>query len=343
MSPRTVPVIQTEGLVDRERLKEALVLMRDSLPEGIARRELAGRLGPKGVSLRSVDRILALLEAQGAKIERVRSGEPPLLHFRLQKGPSWDEHVSPEARLALRLASLSLTQAAASFLEDKLGTIEAMVTQHMTSRDRGLFETLTKAVQVRGGVEDPVEPGEVLEPILRALETGRELEVRYKAAGRAEGEIRTVVPHCITLDIFSGGSFLAVWDPKDHKPKHLRLCRIQEAKVGKRPGAITDPEAMANAAAYQIGGWTCGDEPFEVKARIRGTHWIEAFREAPPALPDFEAREAEGVVEVSFKANHLNGASRWLMQFGALAEVMEPARLREHMRKQHVEAAAQYA
>ena len=343
MSPRTAPTIQTEGLVDKERLKEALVLMRESLPEGIARRELAERLGRDGVSLRSVDRILALLEAQGARIERIRSGQPPVIHFRLQKGPAWDEHVSPEARLALRLASLSLTQAAASFLEDKLGAIEAMVTQHMTRRDRGLFETLTKAVQVRGGVEDPIEPGEVLEPILRALETGRELEVRYKAAGRSEGETRTVVPHCITLDIFSGGSFLAVWDPKDHKPKHLRLCRIQEARVGKRPGVITDPRAMANAAAYQIGGWTCGDEPFEVQARIKGTHWIEAFREAPPALPDFEAREAKGVVEVRFKANHLKGASRWLLQFGELAEVMEPAKLREHIREKLLEAVAQYA
>lgn len=342
MKARTAPAIQTEGLVDKERLKEALVLVRESLPDGIARQELADRLGQEGVSLRSVDRILALLEAQGAKIERVRSGHPPVIHFRLLKGPSWDEHVSPEARLALRLASLSLSQAASSFLGDKLGTIEAMVSQHMTSRDRGLFETLTKAVQVRGGVEDPIEAGDVLEPILRALEAGRELEVCYRAAGKSEGEMRTVVPHGITLDILSGGSFLAVWDPEDRKPKHLRLCRIQEAKVGKRPGVITDPRAMANAAAYQIGGWICGDEPFQVTARIKGTHWIEAFREAPPALPDFEAREAKGVVEVRFKANHLKGASRWLLQFGALAEVMEPAELREYVRKQHLEAAAQY-
>ena len=37
---------------------------------------------------------------------------------------------------------------------------------------------------------------------------------------------------------------------------------------------------MLQAARYQIGGWTSTEAPFEVQARIRATHWTQAFKEA---------------------------------------------------------------
>ena len=102
---------------------------------------------------------------------------------------------------------------------------------------------------------------------------------------------------------------------------------------------------MAQAARYQIGGWTSAEPPFEVEARIRGAHWIQAFKEAPPALPDFQADAApdDQSVRVRFKANHEYGAARWLLQFGPAAEVLAPAELRAKVQAQLNEAAAQYA
>ena len=47
MRLRTAPAIKTEGLVDKERLREALVLIREALPRGITRRALAESLGIK--------------------------------------------------------------------------------------------------------------------------------------------------------------------------------------------------------------------------------------------------------------------------------------------------------
>jgi predicted DNA-binding transcriptional regulator YafY len=319
--------LRTEGLVDPDRLREALVLLREALPTGITRRELAARLSPDGVSLRSVDRVMALLEAQGARFERNRAGQSSVLRFVLLEGPTWDEHISPDARLALRLAALSLSHCGTLLWQDKLDTLERLATKHMSNRDRRLFTVLEHSVQIQGAVEDPIEAQDILEPILRALEGRREIQADYTVAGTDEPRKRRFVPFCLTHDLFSGAAFLAVWDPEEQKPKHLRLNRIENVRVLPRPGIIPHPEIMARAARYQIGGWICDDPPFEIQVRISGTHWLQAFKEAPPALPDFAAHPAEDgqSAVVTFKANHPNGAIRWVLQFGACAQVLEPA------------------
>jgi predicted DNA-binding transcriptional regulator YafY len=341
MTTRSTATIRTEGLVGQEKLKQALGLLREGLPRGLTRLELAGRLGPGGVSLRTVDRVLRLLEAQGGQIDRERSGAT--LRFVLREGPAWDEHVSPEARLALRVANLSLAQSGTLLWQDKLEALERLATDHMSSRDRRLFDTLQRCVQIQGGVEDPVEAPDILEPILRALERGREIQVDYADAGAGMARKRRFVPYALTHDLFSGAAFLAVWDPGDQKPKHLRLSRIECVRVSPRPGVVSRPEVMARAARYQIGGWICGEEPFEVRVRVQGLHWIQSFQEAPPALPDFQADRDGDSVLVRFKANHPNGASRWILQFGEQAQALAPAWLVRDLAAQFRRAAAHYS
>ncbi|HNX32045.1 MAG TPA: WYL domain-containing protein [Holophaga sp.] len=344
MSPRVVPIIQTKGLVDSDRLREAIRLIREGGPEGVTREALRKGLGD--VSLRTVDRAVALLEEQGAQIQRQRRGWPSVLNFILKKGPAWDEHVTSEARLALELAMLSLAQSGTLLWQDKLKIIESLATGKMSTRDRMLFDQLRKAVHVQGGVDDPVDPvegNEILERILRGLEGPRELEIAYQSADSDIPAVHAVVPYTLTHDLFSGGTFLLVWEPSRRLPLHLRLNRIDAVKVG-RVSVIPDEGLMKRAARYQIGGWMSGRLPFQVEARIQGTHWLRAFREAPPALPDFESDPtADGCgALVKFKANHELGALRWLQQFGASVEVLRPAELRKKIHLQLIEACGQY-
>ena len=330
--------IQTQGLVDQERLKAAVALLREAGESGLTRIQLGQGLG--GTSLRTVDRAIALLEAQGARLERRRVGCPAVLVLTLKKGPSWDEHISHQARLALRLAALSLAQTGTLMWQEQLEVIEALVAGHMSAKDRRLFDTLQKAVQVHGGVIDPIEPQHIMEPILQALEGPKELEVEYQSAGAKEASLHLVVPYALSHDLYSGGAFLLVWDPRRRKPLHLRLSRISRAKALARPGIIPHPEVMASAARYQIGGWMSDDPPFAVRVRVMGAHWVQAFREAPPALPDFRSvpEKGGGSARVTFMANHEFGAMRWILQFGSAIAVQEPQWLREKWRS-HLQTA----
>lgn len=333
--------IHTGGLVDRERLRLAVQLLRDAGPSGLTKQQFARRLG--SVSLRTVDRAIQLLEEQGAKIERVRSGRPSVIHFQMKKGPSWDENISTDARLALRLASLMLTQGGAQLWQDKIDVIERLASERMSTRDRRVFQQLQDAVRVQGGVEDPVESPEVLEPILKALETGKSLRVDYRSAGSAKPKVHDVIPAALTHDLYSGGTFLLAWEPAKHKALNLRLSRILQAKLQKA-AAMPDPEAIERAAHYQIGGWLSTDEPFEVQIRIEGTNWVQSMKEAPPALPDFDFRPAkDGKSAIAiFKANHPSGPERWILQFGDAAEVLAPAWMRKEIAERLKNALAKY-
>lgn len=329
--------IRTEGLVDRERLKLTLQFLREAGEKGITKAQLCRKLG--SVSSRTVDRAVGLLEAQGARIAKPRRGRPAVIHFLLEKGPSWDEHVSADARLALRVATLSLSQSGTALWEDKLKALETLASEHMSNRDRQIFQSLQKAIRVQGGVEDPIEVPTVLEPILKALEQGRALELEYDSASSRLTASHEVVPYALTHDLFSGGAFLLGWDATRKRIAHFRLGRIQKAKSLK-VASVPNPTLMEQAARFQVGGWTSEDAPFTVVARIEGNGWVQALKEAPPALPDFQSEpEQDGAfARVSFQANHPAGASRWLLQFGEACEVLEPEWLRQDMRK-HLEAA----
>jgi hypothetical protein len=154
----------------------------------------------------------------------------------------------------------------------------------------------------------------------------------------------TVVPFALTHDIFSGGAFLLVWDPKRKLPLHLRLGGIQRAKALSKIAVIPDPALMEAAVSYQIGGWTSAEPSFTVKARIEGAHWIQTLKETSPTLPKFRITPSKNgeSAELSFKANHGAGASRWLLQFGEAIEVLEPAWLRTEIAQRLNAAAAKY-
>ena len=336
-----VPAIATQGLVAENRLRDAVRILREAGPKGVTRKQFMAKLGD--VSPRTVERTLRVLEEQGATITRERIGSPPLVCFVLTQGPDWDEHVTPESRLALHLANLALSQSGSLLWKDKLKAIEDLVSGQMSAQDHKLFKALVGAVRLQG-MDDPIETPEVLEPILKALGGSTWLELEYSSVRNREAQTIKVMPYALTLDIFSGGTFLLAWDHERKTPIHLRISRIDKATNLPRIAAHPHPELMEQAANFQIGGWTSAAKPFTVEVRIRGSHWVRALAEAPPALPNFETfPESDGKsIKVRFKANDHHGACRWILQFGEDAEALAPPEIREEVTRQFKNGLALY-
>ena len=321
-------------LVKPERLHLVLEAIRDAGERGITKAGLARRLG--GVAMRTVDRAVQLLEEQGARFGKAREGRPALIHFTLEKAPDWDNRITPHARMALEVALMALEGTATELWFDHLEGLRTLADSHLSTRDRDLFRALQEHVCVRGGADDQQAlDTKMLTSVLLALghpEGPRELELTYKAASTGRTSARMVVPFTLTHDVFSGGTFLLAWDLAKQEPRHFRLARIEEAKALSRRGLIPDKGPLEQARDLQIGGWYRPDPAFQVSLRVGGTNWPQALLDAPPALPGIAVRkEKGGTVLLSFQATELSGPSRFILQFGAEAEVLEPQALRDHL------------
>lgn len=332
-------------LVKPERLQIVLEAIRKAGERGLTKAALARKLG--GAALRTVDRAITLLEAQGARFGKAREGRPAVIHFTLEKGPDWDSRITPHARMALEVALMALEGTATELWYDQLEGLRALADSHLSNRDRDLFRALQSHVCVRGGADDQQAlDTKMLTQVLLALghpEGPRELELSYTAASTGRTTTRTVVPFTLTHDVFSGGAFLLAWDNAKHEPRQFRLARIQEARALGRRGLIPDKGPLEQARDLQIGGWFSPGSPFQVVVRVGGSNWPQALLDAPPALPSVAvAREKGGTVRLSFLATDLHGPARFILQLGAEAEVLEPKALRVHLATTLKAMAARY-
>lgn len=341
----------SDRLVAEGRLRQLVQVLREADPGGTSKERLRAALG--GVTMRTVDRALKLIEAQGAVLDRrivvspTPQGPRRLMMVVLRKGPSWDEHVSGEARLALAVVLKALQGGMAAVWAEQLAVIETLVEGRLTNADRRLLEALKDKVVTCGPV-GTAAPGAqtTLRVLLEALATSnpRKVTLQYHAASRRKDEVLEVVPWCLVHDLFSGGAFLLAWDPAAGHPKHLRLERILKAEPGRSQAMLpSEREQLKRAALYQIGGWAAPAEPFPVEVRVTGPNWAKAFQEQRPALPEATVDpEKDGSVVVRFMATELRGPARWVLQMGPDAEVLSPPEFREHLADRATEVLARY-
>ncbi len=339
-----MPAAETKKLVSLERQKSALKAFREAGEKGLTRKKLGTALGSK--SLRTPDRTLEVLRDAGAKFEEKSDPKTREKVFVMTKGPKWDETISKETRMALRVAAMALGHGGNATLEKQLEALEQIADKSLTDKDRKFFERLRVNIRVTGGVAEKAADGQlaILEKIFNAFaaEIPRQMEVEYTKAGATSPRIIVFSPYCLTQDLISGGTFILGEEVAKREIKQLRVSRIKSLKVLDRPVIHLRLSELERAAKHQIGGWAKIDAPFEVKLRVKGASWIQAMEEARPDFPEFTIDRKSGFAIATFQANAPEGLIRWILQMGPFAEVLEPGFLRSEVAKAVEEMAGLY-
>lgn len=330
-------VLETDRLVDGERLRKAVQAFREAGDRGLTRIQLAEAMGQVG--LRTADRARKLLEDQGAKLEPSTNPRTRERAFIMRTGPKWDESISQATRLALRVAAMTLGQGGNAILEQQLAILEEITDKNLTNKDRKTFERLRSNIRVVGGVSETFASSQVaiMEVVFKAFsaEIPRQLELDYRKPGASVSRKMTFSPYCFTQDLISGGTYLLGLDVEKQRISQIRLCRIEQAKVLARPVIFLKDKLkeLERAAEHQVGGWASAEEPFEVVIRLEGAHWLQAMEEARPDFPGFNLEKKGSHAIVRFRANQPIGLMRWILQLGPCAEVLEPESLRDAVRE----------
>lgn len=164
----------------------------------------------------------------------------------------------------------------------------------------------------------PASPGSVAETVRRAARQHVALEIEY--AGEGAHEVRTRTVHPYQLAELGIRTYLVAWAPDAGAWRHFRLDRIHSAAITGTPfepradfAPVTEPRDIFRGGAT---------ETVTVRFRPEVAPWvIESF-------PRHEV-EADGSVLVPFEASSTEWLTRRVLEFGADAEVVGPARYRE--------------
>jgi predicted DNA-binding transcriptional regulator YafY len=172
--------------------------------------------------------------------------------------------------------------------------------------------------------------------ISRAVAEQHPLQMEYYVASRDEVTARTVDP--LGLVYYTDHWNLVAYDHLREAIRNFRLDRIEEMSVMGlewfEPPEDFDLQEHLDERE---------DSPANRRIRIRfDAREYQWARRGIPAQIEEERETDDGDVEVTFSFENLDYVAHWLLRYGTNAEVLEPDDLREKMRAEAMELAAQY-
>jgi Predicted transcriptional regulator len=189
------------------------------------------------------------------------------------------------------------------------------------------LERLRKAVAIFGAPKLPSGIDQrTLLPIQQAVVSRRVLRMTYRGKARTEETCREVEPLGVT---FHGGAwYLVAWcrlrkDFRYFKLERVRGLEVLHERFEARPDFSLE-DYMEKAMAPE--------ESIEVTVWFAPAALERARRESYTAI--VSEREARGGTEMVLRSYSLEWLARWVLSFGADAEAVAPAELRQRVRRE---------
>lgn len=178
----------------------------------------------------------------------------------------------------------------------------------------------------------PAIPSNIQEAFYRALLAGQQLRIAYLAAGATAPKESIVSP--LGLVSKDGFLYLVVGKSEEKSPFVLAAHRIREAEVLAIAGIL--PHDWKGLDQYIEDGnfeYPPGPRSANERVTLRVTNrTAQNLKEMPFAGAQQVADDGEGFCRISATMTLSEELVRWLLQFGASVEVIEPASLRARMK-----------
>jgi predicted DNA-binding transcriptional regulator YafY len=302
-------------------------------PQGLAVEEAAQELG---CAVRTVWRDLRVLQDTGLPIYDERDGRRGV--WRIEQGfkDRLPIPLSLAEVVALVVCQDLLNPAGAGPLGPAVASVFAKVRALLTPRGLELVDRMRQAVGARAlGAKLQLGTAEHLPAIQSAVAAGRALQIRYYSMSRDAETERRVDPY--RLIYFNSGLYLVGYC---HLRQEVRIFAVERIRALEPLEAAFRMPAVFDLEAYLRSAW----------GLIRGdlvTVKAVFARSVAPYIrerlwhPSQEVKELPGGrVELTLKVADTLEVRRWLLGFGAEAEVIEPPALREAIRQGAVKLVA---
>lgn len=331
-----------------------MIALYEQLQQGATLRvaEVAAELG---VSVRQVQRDLDVLRGHlGDRLEQRPDGG---WHIPRGKKGAHDRSVARAQVLALELgARLSEFLWAPARMRAIHARIDGLAKELVTSDEQRLRGWRRRVAVIAPGQKDYAgrpEAGARLDEILRAMVEQRPLTLSYRSHRRAlAGEpARRLRVHPLGIVFYRDGVYFitdVVAAPDGASAERigarilLALDRIGDDVELGEAGGFQVPAAFDARAFFgdAFGIWRDG-EARDVVVEVDDAHAPWVLERIFHPTQSVEQR-TDGSIVLRVRASGLQELSDWIVSLGEHAEVVEPAELREHVRRRLRAAAARY-
>lgn len=303
---------------------------------GISIEELAQE---SGVNRRTIHRDLNAIAEAGYPLTADWAGDRKLYRF-----ITGFKDVPPISFSLPELLTLYFLRSSLDILQgtpfhDDLGAIFRKVNSVLPPRYAAHLERISRiTIPLLQGRRDYSRAAAVLTDLRQALLLQNRVRLSYRPPSRKKAERYTVDPY--TLVYYKGGLYLLGYAHNRLAIRTFAVERITELAIGTERFEI--PPEYQPEERFRGAFGIVDEEPFAVRVRFtpaiahaiveRSWHRSQQLKKLP-----------DGSVELSFSAGGRMEILSWVLSYGSMAELLEPAELRAELAQTAAAMASVYA
>lgn len=293
------------------------------------------------VNEKTVRRDLALFRRLGFPLEEL-IGDHGLKSWRLKPDHSAvNVSFSFDEALALYIGRRLLDPLAGTFVGQAAQNAFRKIRANLGHTALAYLDGLATSIHATHlGAGDYSEKDDVFDVLLLGMEERKAVRIAYQSMRATEPVTYEVCPYAVILH--KHHLYLVAHSREHREVRHFKLDRISQAEGSSSPFHRPDGFDVAEHLADSFGVFRhSGGRPAVVRVLFAASiarYVLESKWHPSQKL----SKRRDGGVLAEFRLGNTEEIKRWILGFGAAAEVLEPRELREEIRRELRESVLRY-